>query len=91
MEAEDRAHEVRQGVVAKVRGHVSHAQALARHQLHSLQQAAACVFEWDTTMPYYAVHRQRAHQSLFRLPFSSWRHARWAALDEVKRLEPINS
>lgn len=43
MEAEDRAHEVGQGVVAKVRGHIRHAQALARHQLHSLQQPITAV------------------------------------------------
>jgi len=43
MEAEDRAHEMGQGVVAKVRGHIRHAQALARHQLHSLQQPITAV------------------------------------------------
>ncbi len=38
MEAKDRAHEVRQRVVAKVGRHICHAQALPRHQLHRLHQ-----------------------------------------------------
>ena len=38
MQAEDGAHEVRQRMVPKVRGHIRHAQPLARRQRHSLQE-----------------------------------------------------
>ena len=38
MQAKDGAHEVRQRMVSKVRGHICHAQPLAWRQRHSLQE-----------------------------------------------------
>ena len=63
MEAKDRAHKMRQRVVAKVGRHIRHAQALPRHQLHGLHQHRTGVIEGHHQHCTVLLNRSNTHDS----------------------------